>query len=136
MTALRPATSPPPVRMPMRFLAKPTSQHWHVAITPASRVLYSAASGLRSARIAADEVRLGERGDDFFWRRENPLVPDDRDRIILAGVFACDRVKTLRRNSDSNLAVCLRNDAVNAKALVVAEQCGNVVAVRGRVEFD
>src|SRR6266478_6934631 len=32
MTALRPGTSPPPVRMPMRFLAKPTSQHWHVAI--------------------------------------------------------------------------------------------------------
>src|SRR3982075_3644359 len=32
MTELRPATSPPPVRMPMRFLAKLTSQHWHAAI--------------------------------------------------------------------------------------------------------
>src|ERR1700756_1734719 len=32
MTALRPGTSPPPVRMPMRLLTMPTSQDWHVAI--------------------------------------------------------------------------------------------------------
>src|ERR1700693_4549107 len=32
MTALRPGTSPPPVRMPMRLLAMPTSQDWHVVI--------------------------------------------------------------------------------------------------------
>ena len=40
------------------------------------------------------------------------------------------------RNSDGYLAIGARNDAINAKALVVAEQRGNVVAVRGRVEFD
>ena len=91
---------------------------------------------MRAARIAAHEVRLSERRDDFFGRRENPLVPDDRDRIILAGVLACDRVKTLRRNSDGDLAIGSRNDAIDAKALVVAEQRGNLVAVRGRIEFD
>src|SRR6266436_6554900 len=32
MTALRPGTSPPPVRMPMRLLTMPTSQNWHVVI--------------------------------------------------------------------------------------------------------
>src|SRR5580700_3637547 len=32
MTALRPGTSPPPVRMPMRLLTMPTSQDWHVVI--------------------------------------------------------------------------------------------------------
>src|ERR1700733_5548197 len=32
MTALRPGTSPPPVRMPMRLLTMPTSQDWNVVI--------------------------------------------------------------------------------------------------------
>ena len=40
---------------------------------------------MRAARIAVHEVRLGEGRDDFLGRRENPLVPEDRDRIILAG---------------------------------------------------
>ena len=60
---------------------------------------------MRAARIATYEVRLSERRDDFFGRRENPLVPEDRNRIILAGVLACDRVKTLRRNSGGDLAI-------------------------------
>src|SRR5438105_10378431 len=51
---------------------------------------------VRAARIAAYEVRRSEGRDDFLGSRENPLVPTDRDRIILAGVLACDRVKTLR----------------------------------------
>jgi hypothetical protein len=91
---------------------------------------------VRAACIAAHEVSLGEGRDGFLWRGENPLVPDDRDRIILASVFACDRVKTLRRNSSGGLAIGSRNDAIETKALVVAEQRGNVVAVRGRVELD
>jgi len=50
------------------------------------------------------------------------VVPDDRDRIIVAGILACDRVKTPRRNSDGNLAMCSRNYSINAKAFIVAEQ--------------
>jgi hypothetical protein len=52
---------------------------------------------VRAARIAAYEVRLGKRRDDFFGCWENPPVPDNRDRVILAGVLACDRVKTLKQ---------------------------------------
>jgi hypothetical protein len=32
--------------------------------------------------------------------------------------------------------MCSRNDPINAKAFIVAEQRGNMVAIRGRVEFD
>src|SRR5207237_3093714 len=42
---------------------------------------------VRAARIAPYEVRLGERRDDFFGRRANPLVPNGRAWIILAGVL-------------------------------------------------
>ena len=74
-------------------------------------------------------------GTPFLGRRENPLIPEDCDRIVFAGIFACDRVETLRRNSGGDLAIGSGNDAIDAKALVVAEQRGNVVAVRGRIEF-
>jgi len=75
-------------------------------------------------------------GTPFLGRGENPLIPEDCDRIVFAGIFACDRAETLRRNSGGDLAIGSGNDAIDGKALVVAEQRGNVVAVHGRIEFD
>ncbi len=65
---------------------------------------------MRGACIDAHEVRIGERRDYFLRGGENPLVPDDRDRIILAGVLACDRVEALCRNGGDDLAMGSRND--------------------------
>jgi hypothetical protein len=36
-------------------------------------------------------VRPGKRRDDFFGCWENPVVPDERDRIIVAGILAWSR---------------------------------------------
>src|SRR5438105_15663495 len=63
MTALRPGTSPPPVRMPMRFLAMPTSQDWHVVITPASRRGFHKAVPWLSASGAAKPALPSYGGD-------------------------------------------------------------------------
>ena len=50
MIALTPGTSPPPVRMPIRFLAMPASQDSHILITPASRCRFARASAFRNRR--------------------------------------------------------------------------------------
>src|ERR1700681_552272 len=64
MTALRPGTSPPPVRMPMRLLTMPTSQDWHVVIIGgflAIRHRRTAKSRKIAIGIIADRAPLGAR---------------------------------------------------------------------------
>src|SRR6202035_1171766 len=60
MTALRPGTSPPPVRMPMRLLTMPTSQDWHV-------VIIGGPLATRHRRAAQ-----GEKDSDGHHRRSRP----------------------------------------------------------------
>src|SRR5438046_2143840 len=77
MTALRPGTSPPPVRMPMRFFAMPNSQDWHVVITPASRRVYKAvpwlsASGPQSRRCHHRGSRMTSKS--WIRRLGAPLI--------------------------------------------------------------
>src|ERR1700686_395021 len=64
MTALRPGTSPPPVRMPMRLLTMPTSQDGHVVIIGGPLAIrHRRAAKLRKIAmgIIADRAPLGAR---------------------------------------------------------------------------
>src|SRR5258708_7104812 len=93
MTALRPGTSPPPVRMPMRRLTMPTSQDWHVAIIGGSLAIRHrrAAKARKIAMgIIADRAPLGAkprsgsaaRGRGFG--EELPNNPEESEATIAA----------------------------------------------------
>src|SRR5258708_10017036 len=93
MTALRPGTSPPPVRMPMRLLTMPTSQDWYVVIIGgplAIRHRRAAKARKIAMGIIADRAPLGAkptsgsaaRGHGFG--EELPNNPEERHATIAA----------------------------------------------------
>src|ERR1700680_4278949 len=107
MTALRPGTSPPPVRMPMRLLTMPTSQDWHVVIIggPLAICHRRAAKARKIAMgIIADRAPLGAkpaRGSAARGRgcgEELPNNPGEREATIAAvHESGCGTFRTLAR---------------------------------------
>src|ERR1700687_1267618 len=93
MTALRPGTSPPPVRMPMRLLTMPTSQDWHVVIIGgplATRPRRAAKARKIAMGIIADRAPLGAKPTSGSAARgrgfgeELPNNPEERDATVAA----------------------------------------------------
>ena len=67
--------------------------------------------------------------NQLFRRREHALVPHQGHRVVLAGVGAGDVVHPRGRNRRRHLPGVARNDAVDAEALIVAQQHRNLVVV-------
>src|SRR6202165_292639 len=93
MTALRPGTSPPPLRVPMRLLTMPPSQDWHVVIIGgplAIRHRRAAKARKIAMGIIADRALLGAKPTSGSAARgrgfgeELPNNPEEREATIAA----------------------------------------------------
>ena len=87
-----------------------------------------------AAGVAADVMGFGVRGNQFLRRREYALVAHQRHRVVFAGVGSGDVVHPGGGHGGGHLPGVAGYDAVDAEALVVAQQHRDFVVILRRVQ--